>query len=208
MTIEIVKSLRSPEILRELHSVSDVDKGRNSQHHTLGKQLNQASPGRHIHDGSDSLVLPQPPKIGSWSGYYVQNATMSATILSTPVLTLTNLQGDEDPVHYSAGSKQWTFQDKTANHIVTLTVYPYFTGPAFGAGESWNFWLSFFPDVGAADLAATTVSHINDYQSLTIAVPATPTSGPPNVQILYQPNAAINRPFDLSMRFTKVGYAY
>lgn len=41
------------------HSQSDVDSGPKSQHHTLGPGRNQASPGNHIHDGTNS------PKIGA-----------------------------------------------------------------------------------------------------------------------------------------------
>lgn len=43
----------------DAHLNSDVDSGQRSQHHTLGKGRNQASPGNHIHDGITS------PKIGA-----------------------------------------------------------------------------------------------------------------------------------------------
>lgn len=56
-SIEVIRSLTTPDILRELHTVSDSDRGRQSQHHTLGKQLNQASPGPHTHDGTDSQMF-------------------------------------------------------------------------------------------------------------------------------------------------------
>jgi len=41
----------------EFHENSDVDLRRESQHHTLGAQPNQASPGDHKHDGGDSEPL-------------------------------------------------------------------------------------------------------------------------------------------------------
>lgn len=41
----------------EFHENSDVDLRRESQHHTLGAQPNQASPGDHKHDGGDSEKL-------------------------------------------------------------------------------------------------------------------------------------------------------
>jgi hypothetical protein len=59
MTLDIVRSLRDPAIIRELHSVSDLDRARNAQHHTLGRGINQASPGDHDHgqDGKSSMPL-------------------------------------------------------------------------------------------------------------------------------------------------------
>ena len=51
--------------VNEFHSNSDVDKSTLSQHHTLGIQPNQASPGDHNHNGrnsrriqTDELVSP------------------------------------------------------------------------------------------------------------------------------------------------------
>jgi hypothetical protein len=51
--------------VNDFHSNSDVDKSTLSQHHTLGIQPNQASPGDHTHDGrnsrriqTDDLVTP------------------------------------------------------------------------------------------------------------------------------------------------------
>lgn len=45
------------EEVDEFHRNSDVDLRREAQHHTLGPQPNQASPGDHIHDGGDSAKL-------------------------------------------------------------------------------------------------------------------------------------------------------
>jgi hypothetical protein len=39
------------------HSNSDVDSAITSQHHTLGIQHNQASPGDHKHDGKSSKKI-------------------------------------------------------------------------------------------------------------------------------------------------------
>ena len=55
---ELLELLKKPEVLRMLHEVSDLDRSKQSQHHTLGKLVNQASPGGHIHDGKDSLYAP------------------------------------------------------------------------------------------------------------------------------------------------------
>lgn len=39
------------------HAKSDVDSGQFAQHHTLGLKHNQAAPGDHTHDGSDSRLI-------------------------------------------------------------------------------------------------------------------------------------------------------
>lgn len=43
--------MTTPEHSREIHIHSDLDRGPRSQHHTLGRGPNQASPGNHNHDG-------------------------------------------------------------------------------------------------------------------------------------------------------------
>ena len=43
--------------VNDFHSNSDVDKSTLAQHHTLGPQPNQASPGDHAHDGRTSKKL-------------------------------------------------------------------------------------------------------------------------------------------------------
>ena len=41
----------------DFHTNSDVDSRPEAQHHTLGPQPTQASPGDHTHDGGDSRLL-------------------------------------------------------------------------------------------------------------------------------------------------------
>ena len=45
------------EEVNDFHSNSDVDTRAEAQHHTLGPNPNQASPGDHKHDGSDSPLI-------------------------------------------------------------------------------------------------------------------------------------------------------
>lgn len=40
-----------------IHQRSDVDGSKLSQHHTLGIEANQASPGDHVHDGGTSKKI-------------------------------------------------------------------------------------------------------------------------------------------------------
>lgn len=46
----------APEVSHQ-HSHSDVDSGKQAQHHTLGVGPNQASPGSHNHDGFTSRKI-------------------------------------------------------------------------------------------------------------------------------------------------------
>lgn len=41
----------------DFHTNSDLDAHPNAQHHTLGPTQNQAAPGSHLHDGSDSALI-------------------------------------------------------------------------------------------------------------------------------------------------------
>lgn len=45
------------KVVADFHTNSDVDSDNESQHHTLGPNKYQASPGSHRHDGTDSVPL-------------------------------------------------------------------------------------------------------------------------------------------------------
>lgn len=47
----------SATAVNKFHSNSDVDTSSVAQHHTLGIQANQGSPGHHTHDGKNSKLL-------------------------------------------------------------------------------------------------------------------------------------------------------
>lgn len=65
----------------QAHQRSDVDASRRSQHHTLGRGHNQASPGNHVHDGING------PKLGL---YQMDPANTGRAV---PSLTLTGSKG-------------------------------------------------------------------------------------------------------------------
>ena len=54
---ELIQLLQDPDVVRQAHIFSDLDKGPRAQHHSLGKQRWQASPGPHKHDGKDSTLI-------------------------------------------------------------------------------------------------------------------------------------------------------
>lgn len=54
MTAPVSKEAPNSSEVGKFHSNSDVDSAVTGQHHTLGIQHNQASPGDHKHDGHSS----------------------------------------------------------------------------------------------------------------------------------------------------------
>lgn len=46
-----------PDVVNSFHAKSDVNTSSTAQHHTLGIDANQASPGNHKHDGKSSKLL-------------------------------------------------------------------------------------------------------------------------------------------------------
>lgn len=71
----------SPREVAQMHQRSDVDSSSKSQHHTLGTNRNQASPGNHVHDGISS------PKLG------ISKMDPANTGRTVPSLTLTGSKG-------------------------------------------------------------------------------------------------------------------
>lgn len=62
--------------VKAFHRKADTDSSKQAAHHTLGSGRNQASPGSHTHDGSDSKL------IGSEMGLAVSGATVGAALTS------------------------------------------------------------------------------------------------------------------------------
>lgn len=46
-----------PEVVMQAHMRADTDSSQTAVHHTLGQHRNQAAPGNHIHDGTDSPLI-------------------------------------------------------------------------------------------------------------------------------------------------------
>lgn len=67
--------------INEFHSNDDVDKDSNAHHHTLGGGANQASPGSHRHDGTDSVQLLEGIEIaGSRGGNLALQSVIQALV--------------------------------------------------------------------------------------------------------------------------------
>ncbi len=74
----------SAEKVRLLHRNADTDTRPEAAHHTLGASPNQASPGGHTHDGSDSKKLLE--------GYTITGAVASpSTVLPSIIAALVRL---------------------------------------------------------------------------------------------------------------------
>lgn len=69
--------------VNEFHTNDDTDKDANAHHHTLGSGTNQASPGSHRHDGTDSLALLE--------GFELSGSKTSGTALNSIVAALVQL---------------------------------------------------------------------------------------------------------------------
>lgn len=76
--------VNDPKSVDQFHQGSDLNASIFAQHHSLGANPNQASPGSHIHDGSTSKLIPAS-SITEFNGFqpYVPVWTASVT---NPVL--------------------------------------------------------------------------------------------------------------------------
>lgn len=70
-------------IVNSFHLSSDVDKSAISQHHTLGIQATQASPGDHNHDGTTSKKL----KLGDLAGESITFPVLGGTDGTQPTFS-------------------------------------------------------------------------------------------------------------------------
>lgn len=78
-----VNSGMRPEgrVVNEFHTNDDVDKDSNAHHHTLGAGSNQASPGPHKHDGTDSVPLLEGFELsGAKSGNLALGSVIQALV--------------------------------------------------------------------------------------------------------------------------------
>lgn len=66
-------------IVNSFHLNSDVDKSAISQHHTLGIQATQASPGDHNHDGTTSKKLELGNLVSKSIPFTVMGGTLNGT---------------------------------------------------------------------------------------------------------------------------------
>ena len=68
-------------VVNEFHTNDDVDKDSGAHHHTLGGGANQASPGSHRHDGTDSVQLLEGIELaGSRGGNLALQSVISALV--------------------------------------------------------------------------------------------------------------------------------
>lgn len=69
-------------VVNEFHTNDDVDKDANAHHHTLGGGANQAAPGPHRHDGTDSVSLLEGIELsGSRGGNLALQSVVQALVV-------------------------------------------------------------------------------------------------------------------------------
>ena len=64
--------MTTPEEVNRFHNRSDKDSAVFAQHHTLGLNANQASPGDHIHDGRTSKKILDGITVANAPASYTQ----------------------------------------------------------------------------------------------------------------------------------------
>lgn len=74
--------------VEQLHTNDDLDTQKNAHHHTLGPTANQASPGNHTHDGTNSSQLMSGITITGAKGGNVALANLIAAL--APALGFTD----------------------------------------------------------------------------------------------------------------------
>ena len=80
----INSELRPPQrMVNEFHTNDDLDRDSNAHHHTLGVGVNQASPGAHNHDGTNSVQL--------LAGYTITGSRSSGAALISALGALAQL---------------------------------------------------------------------------------------------------------------------
>lgn len=80
-----INSALRPEgkVVNEFHTNDDVDRDAGAHHHTLGSGSNQASPGPHRHDGTDSVQLLE--------GFAITGSRGTSTAVQSIILALVQL---------------------------------------------------------------------------------------------------------------------
>ena len=71
------------KVVLDFHTNSDVDGSSATQHHSLGLNRGQASPGDHMHDGSTSKLI--------LTGVTISGAKGGNTALASVIAALVNL---------------------------------------------------------------------------------------------------------------------
>ena len=77
-----------PKTVTEFHTNDDVDTSGQAHHHTLGIGANQAAPGPHRHDGSDSVYLLE--------GYTISGSKTTGAALSSVIAALVMLGAKDE----------------------------------------------------------------------------------------------------------------
>lgn len=85
---ETAESGVDAKTVNDFHRKSDVDSSQEAQHHTLGVKQDQASPGGHKHDGTNSLKILTGTNI---TGAKTAPASGSAPALASVIAALVKL---------------------------------------------------------------------------------------------------------------------
>jgi hypothetical protein len=131
-------------IVNSFHLSSDVDKSAISQHHTLGIQATQASPGDHNHDGTTSKRIQLGDLASKSIPFTVEGGTLGTqpTFTGAPLFTgsytkLGNL------VHFQL--------DVDMDNITSFGTGQYYVTLPFPAEHNYQFSDGCLHDISASD---------------------------------------------------------
>jgi hypothetical protein len=131
-------------IVNSFHLSSDVDKSAISQHHTLGIQATQASPGDHNHDGTTSKRIQLGDLASKSIPFTVEGGTLGTqpTFTGAPLFTgsytkLGNL------VHFQI--------DVDMDNITSFGTGQYYVTLPFPAEHNYQFSDGCLHDISASD---------------------------------------------------------
>jgi hypothetical protein len=130
--------------VNDFHSNSDVDKSTLAQHHTLGPQPNQASPGDHNHDGRNSRKLDLKDLKGSSITFVVAGGTLGTppTFTGAPLFTGS----------YTLLGNLCHFQiDVDMDNITSFGTGQYYMNLPFPAEHNYNFSDGCLHDISTGD---------------------------------------------------------
>lgn len=151
MTTPNAPLVPTPQLTSDIHQVDDVDTSVLAHHHTLGYGPNQAAPGGHRHDGSDSssVLTDYAPVVhthteGQISSLISDLGGKAATIHTHTEGQVTDLTADiadlQDQIDALSGGSSAPVYVQDSAPVGPPSKYVWFQ-TNMGAGEDFTIWI-------------------------------------------------------------------
>jgi hypothetical protein len=128
---------RNPKDVDSSHQGSDLDSSSFAQHHTLGFNPNQASPGHHVHDGSNSKLITDLTTLGLWTGTALISFTTLDNFTQAIVFPITFVNPPTVMVNIGTGSGFAARWGARAFSVTTTGFSILVFAPTAGATQTW-----------------------------------------------------------------------